>query len=439
MSEILSIHIGQAGIQVGNACWELFCLEHDIQPDGKVLQNPNDVKIDEFKSFYSETKTGQFVPRSLCLDIEQNAIDNIKHSAYKQLYDPESFVCANLEAANNFACGFYEINNQFFDACLDKIRKLTENCSDPQGFMIYSSLGGGTGSGLGSLLLQKIKDIYSKKTNLGLNIYPSDKISKRQEDSFNSVLSIQYLENNDANLVLDNEAIYDICKINLGIEQPTYTNLNKVIAQAVSSLTCNMRFDGGAILTKLDEIQKNLIPYHPLSFLLSSYSPFVAKDKNQNEFQLNEITSNAFQPCNMMAKCDPNLGYYLGLNVILRGNIRPCDSCRSMNQQTVRQGIKFPNWINHYRYAINYHTPVTIPGSEFISFDKSVFMISNSSSISQVLTRITENFDQILSKSELMQLYKHQGVEESEVIEARRNIVQLKDDYQLIENLEDDD
>lgn len=34
MREVISIHIGQAGIQVGNACWELFCLEHDFQPDG---------------------------------------------------------------------------------------------------------------------------------------------------------------------------------------------------------------------------------------------------------------------------------------------------------------------------------------------------------------------------------------------------------------------
>jgi hypothetical protein len=34
MREIISIHIGQAGIQVGNSCWELYCLEHGIQPDG---------------------------------------------------------------------------------------------------------------------------------------------------------------------------------------------------------------------------------------------------------------------------------------------------------------------------------------------------------------------------------------------------------------------
>lgn len=31
MRECISVHIGQAGIQVGNACWELYCLEHGIQ------------------------------------------------------------------------------------------------------------------------------------------------------------------------------------------------------------------------------------------------------------------------------------------------------------------------------------------------------------------------------------------------------------------------
>ena len=36
MRECISIHVGQAGVQIGNACWELYCLEHGIQPDGQV-------------------------------------------------------------------------------------------------------------------------------------------------------------------------------------------------------------------------------------------------------------------------------------------------------------------------------------------------------------------------------------------------------------------
>jgi tubulin alpha len=52
MREIISLHVGQAGIQVGNACWELFCLEHGIQPDG---QSPSDKTSTDnaFGTFFS--------------------------------------------------------------------------------------------------------------------------------------------------------------------------------------------------------------------------------------------------------------------------------------------------------------------------------------------------------------------------------------------------
>merc|ERR1712166_81997 len=65
MREVLCIHLGQAGVQIGNACWELFCLEHGIQPDG---QMPSDKTIgggdDAFNTFFSETGAGKHVPRS---------------------------------------------------------------------------------------------------------------------------------------------------------------------------------------------------------------------------------------------------------------------------------------------------------------------------------------------------------------------------------------
>ena len=71
MRECITIHIGQAGIQSGNACWELFCLEHGIQPDG---QMPSDKTIgggdDAFNTFFSETGAGKHVPRCIFLDLE---------------------------------------------------------------------------------------------------------------------------------------------------------------------------------------------------------------------------------------------------------------------------------------------------------------------------------------------------------------------------------
>jgi len=52
------------------------------------------------------------------------------------------------------------------------------------------------------------------------------------------------LEHTDVTIMYDNEALYDICRRNLDIERPTYTNLNRLLAQIISSLTASLRFDG---------------------------------------------------------------------------------------------------------------------------------------------------------------------------------------------------
>ena len=56
---------------MGNACWELYCLEHGIQPDG---QMPSDKTVgggdDSFNTFFSETGAGKHVPRCVFVDLE---------------------------------------------------------------------------------------------------------------------------------------------------------------------------------------------------------------------------------------------------------------------------------------------------------------------------------------------------------------------------------
>jgi tubulin alpha len=91
--EVISIHIGQAGIQVGNACWELYCLEHGIQPDG---QMPTDKTIgggdDAFNTFFSETGAGKHVPRAVFVDLEPTVIDEVRSGTYRQLFHPEQLI-----------------------------------------------------------------------------------------------------------------------------------------------------------------------------------------------------------------------------------------------------------------------------------------------------------------------------------------------------------
>uniref|UniRef100_A0A8C3G632 Tubulin, alpha 1c n=1 Tax=Cyclopterus lumpus TaxID=8103 RepID=A0A8C3G632_CYCLU len=124
--ECISIHVGQAGVQIGNACWELYCLEHGIQPDG---QMPSDKTVgggdDSYNTFFSETGAGKHVPRAVFVDLEPTVIDEVRSGTYRQLFHPEQLITGKEDAANNYARGHYTIGKEIIDIVLDRIRKLT--------------------------------------------------------------------------------------------------------------------------------------------------------------------------------------------------------------------------------------------------------------------------------------------------------------------------
>uniref|UniRef100_A0A2K6R6N8 Tubulin alpha 1c n=1 Tax=Rhinopithecus roxellana TaxID=61622 RepID=A0A2K6R6N8_RHIRO len=121
--ECISIHVGQAGVQIGNACWELYCLEHGIQPDG---QMPSDKTIgggdDSFNTFFSETGAGKHVPRAVFVDLEPTVIDEVRTGTYRQLFHPEQLITGKEDAANNYARGHYTIGKEIIDLVLDRIQ-----------------------------------------------------------------------------------------------------------------------------------------------------------------------------------------------------------------------------------------------------------------------------------------------------------------------------
>ena len=70
--ECISVHVGQAGCQIGSACWELYCLEHGISPDGQMT---SEIGGDEsFSTFFGETQSGRHVPRAVFIDLEPSVV-----------------------------------------------------------------------------------------------------------------------------------------------------------------------------------------------------------------------------------------------------------------------------------------------------------------------------------------------------------------------------
>ena len=133
-----------------------------------------------------------------------------------------------------------------------------DQCTGLQGFLVFHSFGGGTGSGFTSLLLERLSVDYGKKSKLEFSIYPAPQVSTAVVEPYNSILTTHTtLEHSDCAFMVDNEAIYDICRRNLDIERPTYTNLNRLIGQIVSSITASLRFDG-ALNVDLTEFQVSI-------------------------------------------------------------------------------------------------------------------------------------------------------------------------------------
>ena len=73
--EVLTVSVGQAGIQLGAAVWDQYCAEHGVLPNGK---NPDTSDDGSFRCFFEETNSGMFVPRNLSVDLEPNVIDDVR-------------------------------------------------------------------------------------------------------------------------------------------------------------------------------------------------------------------------------------------------------------------------------------------------------------------------------------------------------------------------
>jgi len=433
MREIISLHVGQAGIQIGNACWELYCHEHNIQPDGNLAAGTQ--KTDEScTTFFSETDNGKHVPRTVMVDLEPSVIDEVRTGTYKQLFHPEELISGKEDAANNYARGHYTVGKEMIERVLDRIRKLADNCSGLQGFLIFHSIGGGTGSGFSALLMERLSADFGKKSKLEFTVYPAPRVSTTVVEPYNSILTTHTkLEHADCSFMVDNEAIYNICQKNLGIERPNYSNLNRIIAQVVSSITASLRFQG-SLNVDLNEFQTNLVPYPRIHFPLISYAPILSAAKAYHEsLSVAEITNACFDPVNQMVVCDPRKGKYMACCLLYRGDVVPKDVNAAVAMIKTKRTVQFVDWCpTGFKIGINDQAPTVIPDGENAKVPRAVCMLGNTTAIAEAWARLDHKFDLMYAKRAFVHWYVGEGMEEGEFTEAREDLAALEKDYEEV-------
>ena len=301
--EIITLQVGQCGNQIGGEFWKQLCLEHGITPEGTLRdpwdysQNPggvpppnqtssswnqNAVKnpvIDDRKDvFFYQSDDDHYIPRALLIDLEPRVVNKLaRMGSYRKLFNPENvFVSQDGGGAgNNWASG-YRQGEENYEQILDMIDRESDNSDSLEGFVLSHSIAGGTGSGMGSYLLERLNDHFPKKLVQTYSVFPSwTDQSDVVVQPYNSLLTMKRLiQNADATVVLDNTALNRIATDRLRIENPTVDHINSLVATIMAASTTTLRYPG-YMNNDWIGLLASLIPTPRCHFLMTGYTPLV--------------------------------------------------------------------------------------------------------------------------------------------------------------------
>ena len=322
---------------------------------------------------------------------------------------------------------------ELVDSVQEVIRNEAENCDCLQGFQLTHSLGGGTGSGMGTLLISKIREEYPDRIMSTFSVVPSPKVSDTVVEPYNATLSVhQLVENTDETYCIDNEALYDICFRTLRLTTPTYGDLNHLVSVTMSGVTTCLRFPG-QLNADLRKLCTNMVPFPRLHFFMPGYAPLIPRNTEKyRALTISELTQQMFDAKNMMAACDPRHGRYLTVAAIFRGRMSTRDVDEQMLAIQNKNSSYFVEWIpSNVKTAL-----CDIPPR---GYKMAATFIGNSTCIQELFTRISEQFSSMFRRKAFLHWYTGEGMDEMEFTEAESNMSDLVSEYQQYQDAEVDD
>ncbi|MCJ1223549.1 Tubulin beta chain (Beta tubulin) [Toensbergia leucococca] len=421
----IRVHLqtGQCGNQIGAAFWQTISGEHGLDGSGR-YQGTSDIQLERMNVYFNEASNNKYVPRAVLVDLEPGTMEAVRAGPFGELFRPDNFVYGQSGAGNNWAKGHYTEGAELVDQVLDVVRREAEGCDCLQGFQITHSLGGGTGAGMGTLLISKIREEFPDRMMATFSVVPSPKVSDTVVEPYNATLSVhQLVENSDETFCIDNEALYDICQRTLKLSQPTYGDLNHLVSAVMSGVTTCLRFPG-QLNSDLRKLAVNMVPFPRLHFFMVGFAPLTSRGASSfRAVTVPELTQQMFDPKNMMAASDFRNGRYLTCSAIFRGKVSMKEVEDQIQNVQKKNSSYFVEWIpNNVQTAL-----CSIPPR---GLKMSSTFVGNSTSIQELFKRVGDQFTAMFRRKAFLHWYTGEGMDEMEFTEAESNMNDLVSEYQ---------
>ncbi|PVG01838.1 tubulin-domain-containing protein [Serendipita vermifera] len=436
--EIVTVQLGQCGNQMGSVYWQRLCAEHGINKEG-ILEEWATEGGDRKDVFFYQADDEHYIPRAILVDLEPRVINNILTSPFANLYNPENiFVSKDGGGAGNIWAQGYGAGEKIYEEVMEMIDREAEGSDSLEGFMLMHSIAGGTGSGLGSFVLERLNDRFPKKLIQTYSVFPNHAEPDVVVQPYNSLLTLRRLvDHADSVVVLDNGALARIAADRLHIQNPSFDQTNQLVSTVIAASTQTLRYPS-YMNNDLVGIVASLIPTPRCHFLMTSYTPFtgdqIDQAKSTRKTTVLDVMRRLLQPKNRMVSVTPNKSAcYISILNIIQGNVDPTDVHQSLLRIRERQLANFIPWgPASIQVALTRKSPY-IPASHRVSG----LMLANHTSIASLFKRMLDQYDRLRKRNAFLEQYKKEKIFEGgyeEFDDSRAVVEELLKEYKACES-----
>lgn len=464
--------MGQCGNQIGLEFWKRLTQEHGIAPDGTLLPLPGTATTtttveDRKDVFFYQADDDHYVPRALLMDLEPRVVNSTLASPFGRLFNTENIFLSKEGggAGNNWASGYAQ-GNALSEEIMDMIDREASDSDSLEGFVLCHSIAGGTGSGMGSYILEQLNDHYPKKLLQTYSVFPNQRHAANSSSTnnnsaggldesvlsaassaaldsasdvvvqpYNSLLALKRLTlNADCSVVLDNAALERIATERLRVPHASVAHINSLVSTVMAASTSTLRYPG-YMNNDLVGLVAGLIPTPRCHFLMTGYTPLTVEAHASaiRKTSVLDVMRRLLQTKNVMVSTDPRQGCYASILSIIQGDVDPTEIHKALLKIRERSEVRFIPWgpasmqVALARKSPYVEAPHKVSG----------LMLANNTCIRVLFKRAVDEFDKLRNRGAFLNQYKSQdGFDMDEFDDAREVVEALHDEYGAAESSE---